>query len=144
MLVFDLYKKNNKEIIRQVCPTCKRYVKAYSRYPNYVCQRCIPYDNRQKRQSRDILQYQFFGTRMCRLIYRYWQRIYITFLLYQRGQMYCTGSIFGGHCNIALSRQKTCSEKKGKVKCSTVCNLRSVMPYAFFIVSLTIAFPSVG
>jgi hypothetical protein len=34
-------KETKKIIERQFCPTCKRYVKVSSRYPNYVCSKCI-------------------------------------------------------------------------------------------------------
>lgn len=27
---------------KQSCPICKRYVKYSSRYPTYICQRCVP------------------------------------------------------------------------------------------------------
>lgn len=34
-------KETKKIFQRQFCPTCKRYVSASSRYPNYVCNKCI-------------------------------------------------------------------------------------------------------
>lgn len=33
-------RETKKIIERQFCPTCKRYVKVSSRYPNYVCNKC--------------------------------------------------------------------------------------------------------
>lgn len=83
-------------LIKQICPICKRYVKYSSRYPTYICQRCITFATDKKGKGVIFYNPEFSG-HGCAGKYRHIRNIYPYRICYIRGiECKVNEAYFGG------------------------------------------------